>query len=144
MSFYVKKRSLPIIPVISLIDIMTVLLIFFVVTTTFKKKTSTGALKITLPSSQQMKIAPEQTTRTAVSVDAASEITVGTQATTIENLSATLLQLKQAQPQLKLELKADEKVPLGTLVKIWDALAAAGYQINSDVPTKILLTPAKP
>ena len=34
-----------------------------------------------------------------------------------------------------------ELAPLGTLVKVWDALAAAGLKVNTDVPTKILLNP---
>jgi biopolymer transport protein ExbD len=54
----------------------------------------------------------------------------------IEKLADSLLKLKAANPGVKLELEADTDTALGSLMKIWDALRAAGFTIN-EVPARI-------
>ena len=141
MSFYVKKRRTPVIPIVALVDILTVLLIFFVVTTTFKKENRNALLKIALPQAGSLTPSVETAPRTALSVSAASEVYLDEKPVALDQLSAAITAFRQAQPSARLELKADENAPLGTLVKVWDALAAAGLKVNTDVPTKILLKP---
>ena len=141
MSFYVKKRRTPVIPIVALVDILTVLLIFFVVTTTFKKENRNALLKIALPQAGSLTPSVETAPRTALSVSAASEVYLDEKPVAMDQLSAAITAFLQAQPSARLELKADENAPLGTLVKVWDALAAAGLKVNTDVPTKILLKP---
>ena len=139
MSFYVKKRRTPVIPIVPLIDILTVLLIFFVVTTTFKKENRSALLKIALPQASALSPSVETLARTALSVTADSRIFLDDRPVEIAGLAEAVSAFRQERPSAKLELKADEQAPLGTLVKVWDALAAAGLKINADVPTKILL-----
>jgi len=141
VSFYVKKRRTPVIPIVALVDILTVLLIFFVVTTTFKKENRQALLQIALPQAGSLTPSVETAVRTALSVTAASEIFLDDKAVAIDDLAAAVVSFRQARPEARLELKADENAPLGTLVKVWDALAAAGLKVNTDVPTKILLKP---
>lgn len=141
MAFYVKKRRTPVIPIVALVDILTVLLIFFVVTTTFRREDRNALLKIALPQASSLTPSVETAARTALSVTANSEFFLDGQPVAIEDLAATVRAFRAAQPAARLELKADEKAPLGTLVKVWDALAAAGLKVNTDVPTKILLNP---
>lgn len=142
MSFYVKKRRMPIIQVVPLIDILTVVLIFFVVTTTFRKQTRPALLKIALPEAAALAAEPESAPRTPLAVSAQDEVSLDEAPVALEDLPEALRQWRAQQPGGRLELKADEKAPLGTLVKVWDALAAAGFEINRDVPTKILLNRA--
>ncbi|WP_395746132.1 ExbD/TolR family protein [Prosthecobacter sp.] len=52
MNLRPKRRPVPMIPIVSLIDIMVILLIFFVATTTFRKENT--QVKITLPESKTM------------------------------------------------------------------------------------------
>lgn len=47
-----KRRPVPAIPIVSLIDIMVILLIFFIATTTFREKKV--QMKINLPDSKTM------------------------------------------------------------------------------------------
>lgn len=141
MAFYVKKRRTPVIPIVALVDILTVLLIFFVLTTTFKKENRNALLKIALPQASSLTPSLESTPRIALSVTATSEIFLDERPVALDTLAQSVRDFRTAQPDARLELKADEKAPLGTLVKVWDALAAAGLKVNSDVPTKILLTP---
>lgn len=52
MKFYTQKRRQPTVPIVTLIDILAILLIFFIVTTTFKQRQS--LLNVNLPKSSQM------------------------------------------------------------------------------------------
>jgi len=141
MAFYIKKRRTPIIPIVAMVDILTVLLIFFVVTTTFKRESRNALLNIALPEASTLTPTIESTPRTPLSVTATSEIFLNDQPVAVDSLAQAVRAFLIAQPTARLELKADENAPLGTLVKVWDALAAAGLRVNTDVPTKILLKP---
>ena len=130
-----RRRPVPRIPIVSLIDIMVVLLIFFVATTTFKKKKT--QMQITLPQSKGMgATVQENTVRTSLTITKGNEIFLDGEPVQVDALAASLTSLKAAQPGLKLELEADTASALGVLVKVWDALKAAGIPIN-DVPARI-------
>ncbi len=57
----------------------------------------------------------------------------------IEKLGPALIQLKSTNPGAKLELEADTVAAFGLVVKVWDALRAAGYSAN-EVATRIQRT----
>ena len=61
----------------------------------------------------------------------------------LETLAAVLAQFKAESPEAKIELKADEKTDLGTLVQIWDAITKSGFKIK-DVPARLQVTPQNP
>src|SRR3954465_3259512 len=58
MKFAVKKRRAPSIIIVSLVDILTILLIFFVVSTTFKR--DQPEVQINLPDSKTAKSVPAE------------------------------------------------------------------------------------
>lgn len=137
MRFYHQRRSTPAIPIVSLIDILAILLVFFIVTMTFKEKKS--LLTITLPKASENlsgKLVTDR--RMTISVKDKEGIWLGDQQISLESLGAVLRQLKAENPELKLELMADESLPLGTLVALWDAFNQAGIAIR-DVPARIQL-----
>ena len=136
MNFYTKKRKRPAVPIITLIDILAILLIFFIVTTTFKKKES--LLKVKLPQSSEMAEATDTENRVALALTPEGKVSLGERVLNIEQLPLALQQLKQKDPNAKLELKVDADTPLKFLVKIWDATTKAGVEID-DVPLRILL-----
>lgn len=131
----VKRRPVPTIPIVSLIDIMVILLIFFVATTTFRKDKT--HLKIALPESKTMgTTAAQPDVRTAITISKDQELFLDGKLVKVDELAAALKSLKDAKPDAKLELEADTATALGVLVKVWDALRAAGYSIN-EVPARI-------
>ncbi|MDI1313264.1 biopolymer transporter ExbD [Prosthecobacter sp.] len=135
MNLRPKRRPVPTIPIVSLIDIMVILLIFFVATTTFRKDNT--QVKITLPESKTL--GGEATTtevRVAISIDEQQHVFLDGKPVELEQLAAAITSLKEATPGLKLELQADTTAALGNLVKVWDALREAGFSIN-DVPARI-------
>lgn len=135
MNLRTRRRPVPQIPIVSLIDIMVVLLIFFMFNTTFR--TQTTRMQIALPESRSMGSSTQaQDVRVTLAITKANEIFLDGKASTIDALATALQQLKAAQPGARLELEADTDSSLGTLVKVWDALKTAGIPIT-DVPARI-------
>ncbi len=136
MRFYVQRRSVPVVPIVSLIDILTILLLFFIVTMTFPEKKH--SLTIHLPKSSGLDAAATMEARLVVAVGEDGRVAVGDTEVALPELAETLRRLLEVNPGVKLELKADEKLPLGVLVGVWDAFNEAGIAIK-DVPARILL-----
>lgn len=135
MKFITKRHVQPTVPIISLIDILAILLIFFIATTTFKRKEA--LVNVALPKSTEMASSTEKLVRTTLAVTKDEQIILGEQSVTIETLAQVLSDLKREQPDLKLQLKVDKGVELGMIVKVWDEARKAKIEI-SDVPLRIL------
>jgi biopolymer transport protein ExbD len=135
MKFITRKPVQPSVPIISLIDILAILLIFFIATTTFKR--DEALVNVSLPKSTEMASSAEKLTRVTLAVTKDEQIALGEQTVTLETLAQALRDLKQRQPNLKLQLKADKEVELGLVVKVWDEARKAKIEI-SDVPLRIL------
>lgn len=135
MNLRPRRRPVPTIPIVSLIDIMVILLIFFIATTTFKKDRM--QVKITLPESKSLGGASDAApTRVPITIDKDQKIFLDGKPVDLKNLAIAITSLKEAKPGLKLELEADTTAALGILVKVWDSLREAGFSIN-DVPARI-------
>jgi biopolymer transport protein ExbD len=130
MQFYTRKRRSPSINVVSLIDILAILLIFFIVTTDFRKPQP--QLQINLPDAKAAEAAASSQKEPAVlRVKSEKEITLDEKSVTIENLTAALQKIRETQPTRGIAMQADREAPFGTVVKILDSLKAAGLR---DVP----------
>ncbi|MDF1739528.1 MAG: biopolymer transporter ExbD [Verrucomicrobiales bacterium] len=136
MNFYRKRRQRPAVPIITLIDILAILLIFFIVTTTFKTRES--LLKVNLPSSTKVLGGEDSSRRVVLLLSADGQISLGERILPVEELAEALKRFRSDQPEARLELKADEGAPLGSMVKVWDAAAEAGLEIG-DLPLRIVL-----
>lgn len=135
MNLRPRRRPVPTIPIVSLIDIMVILLIFFVATTTFKKDKM--QVKITLPESKSLGGTTEAPqSRVPISITKDQKVFLDGQPVEMDKLAIAIRSLKEARPGMKLELEADTTAALGVLVKVWDALREAGFSIN-DVPARI-------
>lgn len=130
-----RRRPVPLIPIVSLIDILVILLIFFIATTTFRKQKS--HLQIALPESKSLGgAAAANDSRIALTITKDQQILLDANPIRAEGLAEALKKLRADKPGAKLELEADTNTALGVLVKVWDALKAAGYSIG-DVPARI-------
>ena len=138
MNLRPHRRPVPMIPIVSLIDIMVVLLIFVVANTTFNKRKT--HMEIALPTSKSMGAATSaQDQRIILAITKTNEIFLDAAAVKIDNLAQALKTFRSGKPGAKLELQADTATALGTLVKVWDALRDAGIPIN-EVPARIQRT----
>jgi biopolymer transport protein ExbD len=130
MQFYTRKRRTPFINIVSLIDILAILLIFFIVTTNFRKPQP--QLKINLPDSKSAEEGTAAQKEPAVlRVKSETEISLDDKPVEMENLTAALNELRTSQPTREIAMQADREAPFGTVVKVLDSLKAAGLR---DVP----------
>src|SRR4051812_43282640 len=125
MKFAVKKRRAPSIIIVSLVDILTILLIFFVVSTTFKK--DQPQVDINLPDSKTSTSKPAELEHAILSVDATDGLKLDGKTIAVDDLQQAINDLP-AERKSTLVLKADEKASFGIIVKVMDALKLAGVK----------------
>jgi biopolymer transport protein ExbD len=125
MNFAVRKRRAPSIIIVSLVDILTILLIFFVVSTTFKK--DQPEVQINLPESKTATKAPAELEHAIVAVDEADAIKLDGRPVAVDELERAVRNLSQTQ-KASLALQADRKASFGTIIKVMDALKLAGVR----------------
>ena len=125
MKIAVRKRRAPSIIIVSLVDILTILLIFFVVSTTFKR--DQPEVQINLPDSKTSTKASSELEHAVVSVNENDEIRLDGQVVGIDELEASVKNLP-ATRRSTLALQADKKASFGMIVKVMDALKLAGVK----------------
>ena len=131
MAFYKRKRSSPIIPIVSLVDILTVLLIFFIVTTTFKSQTP--QVRIELPDSKTAVAAPSAKARpTILTISPDGQCFVNAQPIALEKLGEAIKDAGKDGGEVA--MRADKTVPFGTIIKVLDTLKEAGIE---NLPTQM-------
>jgi biopolymer transport protein ExbD len=136
MQFPRKVRRSPVINIINLIDVLVVLLIFYIATTVFKK--SEPKIIIKVPESTTAKTT-ETTPPSIIYVTADSKIFLDDAPVEPDQLGDLLKSKIAANPSFKVAMKADTKAPFGIIAKIMDA---AHYANISDLST--FMDTAKP
>ena len=124
MKFYTKPRRKPTIIIVTMIDVFCVLLIFFIVATTFRK--SLPAVTIVLPDA---KVGETQnlTEPHVISVASNEKIYLDGKEISLMHLTETFIKWGKQTPQPPIALQADKKAPFGLIIKIMDATKAAGF-----------------
>lgn len=134
MRFHRPKTTRSQVAVIPMIDILFVLLVFFIVSTAFKKPRD--VLRIELPTVNEVPSDKVTEERSTIAVDAMGNISLDSLAVPEGLLESYLAAYQKQNPGRKLELEADRNIPLERLLKVWDSLTKAGIQIK-DVPARI-------
>lgn len=125
MKFAVRKRRAPSIIIVSLVDILTILLIFFVVSTTFKK--DQPEVQINLPESKTATQAPAEAEHAIVTVDQNDDVRLDNNPINVDRLEAAVRDLP-AERRATLVLQADKKASFGIIIKVMDELKLAGVK----------------
>jgi biopolymer transport protein ExbD len=125
MKFAVKKRRPPSIIIVSLVDVLTILLIFFVVSTTFKR--DQPEVQINLPDAKTATKAPAELEHAIVTVDQNDQIKLDSRAIGVDELENAVRDLPETRKS-SLALQADKKASFGTIIKVMDALKLAGVK----------------
>ena len=132
MRFYTKKKRIPSITIVSLIDILAILLIFFIVTTTFRQKLS--QLQINLPESTSAapSAAAPAKKNMILQIKSAESVTLDNKPIALDDLAEAIEEAQETYPDSKITMQADKDAPFGAVVKVLDALQAAGIK---NIPT---------
>ena len=134
MQFYRPKTTRSQVAVIPMIDILFVLLVFFIVSTAFKKPRD--VLHIELPTVRGIPSDTVIDARTTIGLDALGNVTLDSLQVPEGLLESYLVAYQKQNPDRKLELEADRNIPLEKLLKVWASLTKAGIEIK-DVPARI-------
>src|SRR6266480_528884 len=110
MKIAVRRRRAPSIIIVSLVDILTILLIFFVVSTTFKR--DQPEVQINLPDSKTATKTPAEMEHAIVTVDANDEIKLDGRSMAVEELQGAVNELPPTRKS-SLALQADKKASFG-------------------------------
>jgi biopolymer transport protein ExbD len=136
MRFHRPPRSRLSVQIIPMIDILIVLLIFFITSTHFKKPRE--VMRIELPTVREVPSDKVTEARSVIAVDAAGNVSLDALVVPDGLLESYLTAYRNQNPGRKLELEADKQLPLERLLEVWDALTKAGIEIK-DVPARIRL-----
>ncbi len=117
-----------------MIDILFILLVFFIVSTSFKQPRK--VLEIDLPRAEEIPSKTVTDSRSVLAVDAEGNISLDALRVPEDLLGGYLAAFKSQNPGRKLELEADRRLPLEILLKVWEVLEAQGFSIK-DVPARI-------
>jgi biopolymer transport protein ExbD len=104
-----------------LVDVMLVLLVAFVITI----PALTNAIHVNLPRTVTTS-PPEQQKAVTVTVDNAGTIFFNDLVVAQADLKAKLLSLKVERPDVSLHLRADDRVPYGSVAKVMAAIEHSG------------------
>jgi len=126
VKFYTKNKRPPVITVVSMIDILAILLIFFIVTTTFKKVQP--QVVINLPQSTEATDAPAEVEPLILSIDADGVIYLEGVPLSTADLGERLGEIRSATPERPFAMQADEAVGFGLVIEVIDILKANGIE----------------
>lgn len=140
MKFYhKKKRQTPAVILISLIDILLVLLIFLMVTSTFEK---TPSVRITLPESSSGVENQEGPPPSLVTVATnAPFFYLDDQPLELDALKTNLIERQSANEEFQIALRADENAAFGKVLQILDLARSLDLKV---LPARTRATEAIP
>jgi len=134
MELYRPKRKAYNVPIVPLIDIMAILLIFVIVTSTHK--TTRPVVPIDLPSVREVPSTELAAERSIIAITKEGEILLENVTVPEEELAEYLQAFQTVNPGRQLELEADEGSSLGHLFIVWEALSKVGIELK-EVPARI-------
>lgn len=124
MKFYARQRRTPTVIIVSLIDILAILLIFVIVTTTFRRDQPEVIIK--LPDSTSATSEPAQTDPAVLTISANERIFLDAKEIALQDLKPALQETVQIGRPLA--LNADTKAPFGLIIKVIDIMKEAGLK----------------
>jgi biopolymer transport protein ExbD len=124
-----RRRSIEVIDMIPMIDMVFLLLIFFALTSTFEVQ---RFLELNLPKGSSG-IELKKTERLTLSISKENQITLENNPIELGELESKLKEITQGGSEVTLVIRGDENVPHGRVVELMDAANGAGVK-------KILVT----
>ena len=123
MEFNPKKKRRVLINITSLIDVMFLLLIFFMVTSTFLDQ---PGMKLELPSAESAEVARVEKLVLYISSD--DDVVFNDQSIALDDLEETMLAALSDIEDRTLVLNADKAVQHGTVIRVMDIAKKIGLE----------------
>ncbi len=134
MKLYERQFAQQGIPIVPMLDILTILLIFFIVHTEFKRQVS--VLQLDVP--QTHHLAGTQGDRNSILLEVADDGTIVFNGKLVpaEQLVAAVRELMKQNPQARILVSAAGGSSMARFVEVLDTLTAAGINVEQ-VPVRI-------
>ena len=123
MQFRIKRYIKPVINIASLVDVLFLLLIFFMVTSAFVEQPN---IKLELPATSHSEVSKVE--RTVLTISRDGQLFIKERPVDKQNLEKELRRLMLDTGDEVLVLKADKMVPYGDVVDIMDDAKGAGFR----------------
>ena len=123
MQFHEKKKRKVIINITSLIDVLFLLLIFFMISSTFVEQ---PGMKLELPESKTS--TTEKIKELILEINTDQSMILNQEPVTLEDLEQKFKELLPSLEEKSLVLKADKSVPHGVVVKVMDQAKLSGLE----------------
>ena len=117
---------MPAVIIVSLIDILAILLIFVIVTTTFKR--DQPSVVINLPESKTATAAPAQAEQSILTISKDQTLFLDNKPVELADLKQALMDMMAANPNRSLALNADKSAPFGFVISVMDILKEANVR----------------
>ena len=134
MKLYERQFAQQGIPIVPMLDILTILLIFFIVHTEFKRQVS--VLQLDVP--QTHHLAGTQGDRNSILLEVADDGTIAFNGKLVPagQLVAAVRELMKQNPQARIQVSAAGGSSMARFVEVLDTLTAAGINVEQ-VPVRI-------
>lgn len=111
-----------------MIDMVFLLLVFFMTVSTLAQ--ADRGLKLDLPESLESQVPDDLSDRGTISLDAAGDVYLGTRKVGMETMRAEIRSAIEANPELKIHLRAAEETPYKAIKRVLKACAKLGaYEV---------------
>lgn len=138
MKLYERKFGLQGIPIVPMLDILTILLIFFIVHTEFKRQVS--VLKLDVP--QTHHLAGTQGDRNSILLEVGDDGSIGFNGKLIpaNQLANAVREIMKQNPKATIQVSAAGGSSMARFVEVLDTLTAAGLNVE-EIPVRIDYAP---
>ena len=119
-----RERAGPVLPLAAMVDILFLLLIFFLTASVFRDQDL--QMQVALPAASSPDERDSQRTPLIITVTDAGEIFLGSQPHTLASLGEALDQLVREYPQEAVLVRGDREGKVGALVQVIDLVYAKG------------------
>ena len=138
MTIYTRRNVGQGIPLVPMLDILTILLLFFVVHTEFKCQVS--VLPIELPQTRHLAGEQGDADQVLLELDEHGTIALGGKHLNPEQLVPAVRALLKQNPKVKIQVSAAQGSSMGAFVEVMDTLTSAGLEVEQ-VPVRIEYRP---
>lgn len=132
MQFYRRQNKNTVVPIVPMIDILFILLIFFIVSTNFKRPRH--QFQISLPTAKDLPTTTVVEEMSVLAINADGRFALEGAEVPADLLGDYLKAWQKVNPSRKLEIEVDEKAPTGKLLEVMGALTRVGIKA---MPTRV-------
>jgi biopolymer transport protein ExbD len=121
-----RERSRPVLPLAGMVDILFLLLIFFM--STYSMREQELAVDVGLPASDQAEVGSNEAFKVVITYDDQNRVFLGERQVAIENLRGELAKLAEITTDQPVILRGDKNATIGLQSQIMDAAMSVGLR----------------